>query len=139
MFKLEDKLDVNSARQLSSITLAFIGDAVYSLYVREKLVFIKDDKGDTLNKKTAEMVRASAQANFINKIYPILTEEEVDVYKRARNTKKGTRAKSATVGEYNKATGFEALIGFLYITGNTERLNYLLNYEEAYNVLGKVK
>ncbi len=130
MFKLEDKLDEKSAKQLSSVTLAFIGDAVHSLYVREKLVFYKDDKGANLNKKTAEIVRASAQANFFDKIYPILTEEEIEVFKRARNTKKGTRAKNATVGEYNKATGFEALIGFLYITGNTERLNYLLNYEE---------
>lgn len=130
MFKLEDKLDVKTAKQLSSVTLAFIGDAVHSLYVREMLVFEKDDKGYNLNKKTAEMVRASAQANFFDKIYPILTEEEIEVFKRARNTKKGTRAKNASVGEYNKATGFEALVGFLYVTGNTERLNYLLNYEE---------
>lgn len=130
MFNLEDKLDVKSAKQLSSVTLAFIGDAVHSLYVREKLVFDKDDKGSNLNKKTAEIVRASAQANFFDKIYPILTEEEIEVFKRARNTKKGTRAKNASVGEYNKATGFEALVGFLYITGNTDRLNYLLNYEE---------
>ena len=76
MFKLQDKLDVSTAKQLSSITLAFIGDAVYSLFVREKLVFIKDDKGDRLNKKTAEMVRASAQANFIDKIYNVLTEDD---------------------------------------------------------------
>ena len=130
MFNLEDKLDVKSAKQLSSVTLAFIGDAVHSLYVREKLVFDKDDKGSNLNKKTVEIVRASAQANFFDKIYPILTEEEIEVFKRARNTKKGTRAKNASVGEYNKATGFEALVGFLYITGNTDRLNYLLNYEE---------
>ncbi|MBO5889533.1 MAG: Mini-ribonuclease 3 [Clostridia bacterium] len=130
LFNLEDKLDVKSAKQLSSVTLAFIGDAVHSLYVREKLVFDKDDKGSNLNKKTAEIVRASAQANFFDKIYPILTEEEIEVFKRARNTKKGTRAKNASVGEYNKATGFEALVGFLYITGNTDRLNYLLNYEE---------
>ena len=109
MFKLEDKLDVKTAKQLSSVTLAFIGDAVHSLYVREMLVFEKDDKGYNLNKKTAEMVRASAQANFFDKIYPILTEEEIDVFKRARNTKKGTRAKNASVGEYNKATGFEAM------------------------------
>ncbi len=130
MFKLEDKLDKKTARLLSPVTLAFIGDAVYSLYVREKLVFIKDDKGATLNKKTAEIVRASAQADFIEKIYHLLTEEEIDIYKRARNTKKGTRAKSASVAEYNKATGLEALIGYLYLTGSTDRLNFLLNYEE---------
>lgn len=131
MFKLEDKLDEKTARLLSPVTLAFIGDAVYSLYVREKLVFIKDDKGSTLNKKTAEIVRASAQANFIDKIFPLLNSDEIDIYKRARNTKKGTRAKSASVGEYNKATGFEALVGYLYLTGNIERLNFLLNYKES--------
>ncbi len=131
MFKLEDKLDEKTARLLSPVTLAFIGDAVYSLYVREKLVFIKDDKGATLNKKTADVVRASAQADFIEKIFHLLTEEEINVYKRARNTKKGTRAKNASVAEYNKATGFEALIGYLYLTGNIARLNFLLNYEES--------
>ena len=131
MFKLEDKLDEKTARLLSPVTLAFIGDAVYSLYVREKLVFIKDDKGATLNKKTSDVVRASAQADFIEKIFHLLTEEEINVYKRARNTKKGTRAKNASVAEYNKATGFEALIGYLYLTGNITRLNFLLNYEES--------
>ncbi len=130
MFNLDDKLDVKSAKQLSSVTLAFIGDAVHSLFAREKLVFDKDDKGSNLNKKTSEIVRASSQANYFDKICHILTEEEMEVFKRARNTKKGTRAKNASVGEYNKATGFEALVGFLYITGNTDRLNYLLNYEE---------
>ncbi len=129
LFKIEDKLDIKTAKQLSPITLAFIGDAVHSLYVREKLVFVKDDKGYNLNKKTSEMVRASAQADFLDKILPVLTEDEVSVFKRARNTKKGTRAKNASVGEYNKATGFEALIGFLYITGQTDRLNFLLNYD----------
>lgn len=133
MFNLQDKLDAKKATALSSITLAFIGDAVYSLYVREKLVFEKDEKGSVLNKKTSSEVRASAQANFIDKIMPILTPTEIEVYKRARNTKKGTRAKNATVAEYNKATGFEALIGYLYLIGETDRLNYLLNFGENGN------
>ncbi|MBR5439073.1 MAG: Mini-ribonuclease 3 [Clostridia bacterium] len=130
MIDLENVLSKNSALQLSSVTLAFIGDAVHSLYVRKNLVFEKDEKGAVLNKKASDIVRASAQADFIDKILPILNEEEVEVYKRARNTKKGTRAKNATVGEYNKATGFEALVGFLYLTGQKERLNYLLSYGE---------
>ena len=130
MIDLENVLSKNSALQLSSVTLAFIGDAVHSLYVRKNLVFEKDEKGAVLNKKESDIVRASAQADFIDKILPILNEEEVEVYKRARNTKKGTRAKNATVGEYNKATGFEALVGFLYLTGQNERLNYLLSYGE---------
>ena len=63
-------------------------------------------------------------------LMPILTEEEVAIYKRARNTKKGTRAKNAGVQEYNTSTGFEAVVGFLYVTGQTDRLDYLLNYGE---------
>lgn len=130
MIDLQNTLTKNSALQLSSVTLAFVGDAVYTLYVRKNLVFDKDEKGAVLNKKASLIECASAQANFIDKILPILSEEEVEVYKRARNTKKGTRAKHASVGEYNKATGFEALVGFLYLTGQNERLNYLLNYGE---------
>ena len=61
---------------------------------------------------------------------PVLTEEEADIYRRARNAKKGTKAKSATVAEYNRSTGLEALLGYLYITGEHERLNFLLNYNE---------
>ena len=130
MFNLEDKLSKTAANQLSPITLAFIGDAVYTLFVREKLVFNCDEKGNELNKKTSAVVKATAQAEFIDKIMPILTAEESAVYRRARNCKKGTRAKSASVAEYNKSTGFEALVGYLYITGELERLNYLLNYGE---------
>ena len=121
--------DVKKVLAMNNITLAFVGDAVYSLYVREKLAFNTDFKSGVLNVKASEIVRASAQAKFIDAIYPLLTEEESDVYRRARNTKKGTRAKSSTVAEYNKSTGFEALVGYLYITGQTDRLNVLLNYE----------
>ncbi len=130
MFNLEDVLSKNTAKQLSPITLAFIGDAVHSLFVREKLVFLKDDKGDNLNKKTSMEVCASAQSKLVNNILPLLDEEELDVYKRARNTKKGTRAKNATVSDYNKATGLEAVIGYLYLIGNKERINFLLNYSK---------
>lgn len=129
MFNLNEQISIQKAKCMSPIVLAFIGDAVYSLYVREKLAFNTDFKSGVLNVKASEIVRASAQAKFIDAIYPLLTEEEADVYRRARNTKKGTRAKSSTVAEYNKSTGFEALVGYLYITGQTDRLNVLLNYE----------
>ncbi len=130
MFNLNSTLDKNSIKNISSLTLAFIGDAVYSLYVRKKMVFNKDEKGYELNKKTASVVCASSQAKTLDKIMPYLTSEEIDVYKRARNTKKGTRAKHATVTEYNKSTGFEALIGYLYLLGEIDRLEYLLSLEE---------
>ncbi|MBR3805165.1 MAG: Mini-ribonuclease 3 [Clostridia bacterium] len=130
MFNFNDKLSKNTARNLSPITLAFVGDAVYTLFVREKIVFQSDLKGSELNRRTSLEVKASAQAKFIDKIMPLLTEEEVDIYKRARNTKKNTRAKSASVCEYNKSTGFEALVGYLYLIGETDRLNFLLNEGE---------
>ena len=130
MFNFNDKLSKNTARNLSPITLAFVGDAVYTLFVREKIVFQSDLKGSELNRRTSLEVKASAQAKFIDKIMPILTEEEFDIYKRARNTKKNTRAKSASVCEYNKSTGFEALVGYLYLIGETDRLNFLLNEGE---------
>ena len=114
---------------LSSIVLAFVGDAVYSLFVRERLAFENDSKTGELNKLSSEIVCAKAQAKRIDELMPILTEEEVAIFKRARNTKKGAKAKNASVAEYNKSTGFEAVIGFLYVTGEYERLNYLLNYE----------
>ena len=72
-------------------------------------------------------VRATAQAEFYDRIKGLFTEEEDNIFHRARNAKKGTRAKSASVTEYNISTGFEAVLGFLYLVGDIERINYLLN------------
>lgn len=127
MFKFGDKLDKNKTTNINPIVLAFVGDAVYSLFVRERLAFSSDKKTGELNKLAVAEVKASAQAQFIDEIMPMLTEEELAVYKRARNAKKTTRAKSASVVEYNKSTGFEALLGYLYINGNYDRLNTILN------------
>ena len=129
MFKINEVFTKEKAMTLSSIVLAFVGDAVYSLFVRERLAFENDSKTGELNKLSSEIVCAKAQAKRIDELMPILTEEEVAIFKRARNTKKGAKAKNASVAEYNKSTGFEAVIGFLYVTGEYERLNYLLNYE----------
>lgn len=129
MFKINEVFTKEKAMGLSSIVLAFVGDAVYSLFVRERLAFENDSKTGELNKLSSQIVCAKSQARRIDELMPILTEEEVAIFKRARNTKKGAKAKNASVVEYNKSTGFEAVIGFLYITGEYERLNYLLNYE----------
>lgn len=115
------------ALNLNPIVLAFVGDAVYSLFVRERLTFNSDFKAGELNTLAVQEVKASAQAVFIKEILPLLTEEELAIFKRARNAKKTTRAKSASVSEYNMATGFEAVLGFLYLTGEKERLDYILN------------
>ena len=130
MFKLGDVISKEKANNLNPIVLAFIGDAVYSLYVREKFVFTSDLKAGELSLKTIDNVKATSQASFFKKIEPILTQEEISVYKRARNAKKPTRSKSASVSEYNSSTGFEALLGYLYVTGCCDRMIYLLNFGE---------
>lgn len=130
MFDINAKLDEAKAKNMNPIVLAYIGDAVYSLYARERLAFASDIKVSQLHKQVNSEVRASAQAELIERLLPVLTEAECDVYRRARNAKKGTKAKSASVAEYNRSTGFEALLGYLYISGQTDRLNYLLNLNE---------
>ncbi len=120
-------MDKNKANNVSPIVLAFVGDAVYSLFVREKLTFETDYKAGELQKLSANEVNAVAQAELVKEILPMLTEEEIGIFKRARNTKKGTKAKNASVADYNASTGFEALLGYLYLTGQNERLNFILN------------
>jgi len=127
VFKIDDKLDENRANNLSPVVLAFVGDAVYSLFVRERLVFSSDYKTGELNKLVTKEVKATAQAEFVKEIFPLLTEKELSVYKRGRNAKKATKSKSASVADYNASTGFEALLGYLYVTGDHDRINYLLN------------
>lgn len=127
MFKLGDVMDSQKAKNLNPIVLAFVGDAVYSLFVRERLTFESDSKTGELNVMATSQVNASAQSNFLKEILELLTEEELAIFKRARNAKKGTRAKHASVADYNTATGFEALLGYLYLIGDLERLNFLLN------------
>ena len=127
LFNLGEKMDKNRALNLNPVVLAFVGDAVYSLFIRERLTFYCDCKAGELNKEATKDVKATAQAEFVKEIYPLFTEEEESIFRRARNAKKTTRAKHASVMEYNMATGFEAVLGFLYLTGDIDRLNYLLN------------
>ncbi len=127
MFHLGEVMDKNKATNLSPVVLAFVGDAVYSLFVRERLTFTKDYKTGVLNDLAVKEVRASAQAEFVKNIEHLFTEEELNVFKRGKNAKKHTRSKSASIADYDLSTGFEAVLGYLYLIGNTERLNYLLN------------
>ena len=130
LFKFNQIFEEEKILSLSGVTLAFVGDAVYSLYVREKLAYESTAKSGELNKMASQIVCAKAQANRIDEIFDELTEDEKAVFLKARNAKKGTKAKNASVGEYNKATGFEALVGYLYLTGKYERLDFLLNLEK---------
>ena len=120
-------MDKTKANGLNSVVLAFVGDAVYSLFVRERLTFLCDGKAGELNKLAVKEVKATAQAEFVQEILPFLTEEELAVFKRGRNAKKPSKSKSASVAEYNMSTGFEAVLGYLYMSGDYERLNIILN------------
>lgn len=108
------------------MTLAFVGDAVYSLYVREKLVLSTDYGTGELQKLTSSEVSAHGQSILLDKLLPRLTEEETAIYKRGRNAKKATKSKNASVAEYNRSTGFEAVLGYLYLTGQYSRIDELL-------------
>lgn len=108
--------------QLSSLSLAFVGDTVYDLLVRESLVTDANRPVNTLHKLAVEQVKASAQAKAIKDILPMLSEEEEAVFKRARNTRTNHLPKNSNPADYHYATGLEALFGYLYLKGQTERI-----------------
>lgn len=124
--KFNEILPADKVRNMNPVVLAFVGDAVYTLYVREKVVSSGDYKTGALNKMAAQTVCASAQARLAEQISTFFTEAENDFFRRARNAKKTSRAKNASVADYNASTGFEAVIGYLYLTGNYARLDELL-------------
>ena len=113
-------------RAYSPLTLAYIGDAIYDLIIRSVVVERGNRAANDLHKRTTRYVKAEAQAKMIVALQEELTEEEEAVYKRGRNAKSYTSAKNATIGDYRKATGFEALMGFLYLTDQMDRLLYLV-------------
>lgn len=113
-------------RQYSPLTLAFIGDGVYELFVRTQIVKNTNAPANQLHKRCVHYVRAQGQCISMDALLPHLTEQEIDAFKRGRNAKINTKAKNAGLAEYKKATGFEALIGYLYVTKQTERLEFLM-------------
>ena len=125
MFKLIN-FDEKDARLLNPQVLAFVGDGVYSLYIRHKIITTEDLKGQKLHSEVVNYVKAKGQSNYIDKLLPKFTEEELSVFKRARNYKTLTHAKNANIIDYRRATGLEAVIGYLYLTNKIDRLNELL-------------
>ena len=109
-------------RTYSPLALAYIGDAIYDLVIRTIVVERGNTSVNKLHKKTVSYVNAHIQAQMIEALSDELTEEEKTVYRRGRNAKSYTTAKNASVIEYRKATGFEALCGYLYLTGKQERM-----------------
>ena len=114
------------ARLLSPQVLAFVGDGVYSLYIRQKIVLEDNLQGKDLHLQVINYVKAGGQSNFIEKLLPGLDEVELSVFKRARNHKTLSQSKNANIIDYRRATGLEALIGYLYLIGNEKRLNEIL-------------
>ncbi len=129
MFDFFTAVSADKARNISPVTLAFVGDAVYSLYVRQRLVLTTDYGTGELQKLSSSKVSAHGQSGLLEKLLPLLTEEETDIYKRGRNAKKPTKSKNASVVEYNRSTGLEAVLGFLYLTGRYSRITQLLGEE----------
>lgn len=109
-------------RTYSPQVLAYIGDGIYELIIRTILVDRGNRQAGVLHKKASNYVKASAQAAMITALKEELTEEEIQIYKRGRNAKTVTMAKHATVHDYRAATGFEALMGYLYLTNQMKRM-----------------
>lgn len=116
------------AKALNPLTLAFIGDAVYEVYIRTYILSNNNNLSvHKLHVKAIGFVKANAQYMIMKDIENQLTEEEVSIFKRGRNSKSGTVPKNADVREYRVATGFEAVIGYLYISRQEERLKFILD------------
>ncbi|MBR6694512.1 MAG: ribonuclease III [Clostridia bacterium] len=117
---------MEKAQQLNPATLAFMGDAVYGLLVRQKLCEISRPSGE-LHSRSVKLVNATAQAKSFKIIEPMLNENELAVFKRGRNAHTSSTPKNSTNGEYHTATGLETLFGFLYLDKQFERMNELFS------------
>ena len=118
LFELKDR----DLRTYSPLTLAYIGDGVYELVIRTILVKKGNCPVNHLHKKASSLVKAGAQSKMMELLEPDLTEEELAVYKRGRNAHSPTMAKHATMADYRRATGFEALMGYLYLKEDYSRI-----------------
>ncbi len=121
-----DELEKN-VNEMSPLIWAYVGDSVYELYIREKLVETTKYKPHKLHIETIKYVKASAQANILKRIEEELTEEEKAIVKRGRNTKNHHLPKNADTSEYMYSTAFEGLIGYLYLTKQEKRLKEILD------------
>ncbi|MBE6065107.1 Mini-ribonuclease 3 [Clostridium cochlearium] len=134
---LGEEFTKQDVKQMNPLVLAYIGDAVYEIFIRTYIVSRnKDTCVNKLHKKTIQFVKANAQSYFIKEIQEYLNEEEIRIFKRGRNTKSNTAAKNACIQDYRMATGFEAVIGYLYLLNENERLEEIMKlvinlYEES--------
>lgn len=116
-----------NSKTVTNDALSFVGDAVYSLLVRERLIMSGECRSGSLHSNSTKYVSARAQAKAYEKIKDILTEAEAAIYKRGRNAHNNNTPKNTTVGEYHSATGIEALFGYLYLNKEQDRITYLFD------------
>ena len=109
-------------RTYSPLTLAYIGDGIYDLVIRSMIVAQGNTKASQLHQHTSHLVKAHSQSAMMEYLLPELSEEEEAVYKRGRNAKSPTMAKNASMSDYRRATGFEALMGYLYLADRLDRI-----------------
>lgn len=132
---LKGKFSIAQVRMLSPLVLAFVGDAIYEVFVRTIIVEKNSDMNvHKMHVEAISYVKAHAQSELMKNIICELNDEELAIYKRGRNAKSATVPKNADVLDYRIATGFEALIGYLYLTEQNERLNYILEKVEEIKV-----
>lgn len=116
------------ARMLNPLQLALIGDGVYEVFIRNYILAENESlSANKIHVKAIGYVKAKSQSTIMHEIEELLTEDESAVFKRGRNAKSATVPKNADVRDYRMATGFEALVGYLYLSGNKERLQFVLN------------
>lgn len=125
---IQDALQLNETdvRSYSPLVLAYIGDCVYDLIIKSMVISNGNKQVHKLHEETSQYVQASAQSKMMRAMQPCLTEEEHAVYRRGRNAKSVSPAKNQSITDYRRATGFEALLGFLYLRKEYERLMELV-------------
>ena len=126
-FTFSSPISTEEALKMHPMTLAFIGDAVQSLYARTRISLSSTSKTGILHKEVTKVVKAVHQAQVAERLMEELDDIEADVFRRARNCQIQTSAKHAERGEYRRASGFEAVLGYLYITGQNDRLSRFLD------------
>ena len=127
---LGSPMDKNKVKQMNPLVLAFVGDGVETLHVRARLAASADEKAHALHKKAIAEINAHSQSEQAERILPYLTEEETEIYHRARNCKTHRHAKNYSVVDYRRASGLEAVIGYLYLSGEEARLAELFTLME---------
>ena len=127
MYGFFTEMPVQDVNKISMLGLAHVGDAVYELLYRSKLCTDGHTAVAEMHRMTVAFVRAEAQAEAAAKLLPVLTQDETSVFKRGRNAKVNSVPHNADIGQYHAATGLEALFGWLYLLGRTERINELFN------------